>query len=116
MKEFLKKIIGDKKEYRKMVGRVKALPKDYQYVYEKMQNYMWSFAAGDGMDMMQIQYELIDLFEAGAAEGKQVLDITGEDVAAFCDELLRHAKTYTEKRRDALNRDILKKVGRQPIQ
>ncbi|HAX53738.1 MAG TPA: hypothetical protein DCX82_17695, partial [Lachnospiraceae bacterium] len=28
------------------------------------------------------------------AEGKSVLDITGEDVAAFCDELLRNAKTY----------------------
>jgi DNA-binding ferritin-like protein (Dps family) len=36
---------------------------------------------------------LLDLFETGAADGKRVLDITGEDVAAFCDELLRHAKT-----------------------
>ena len=53
-------------------------------------------------------YDLLDLFETGAAEGKRVLDITGEDVAAFCDELLRHAKTYTENWREALNHDILK--------
>jgi DNA-binding ferritin-like protein (Dps family) len=41
-----------------------------------------------------------------------VLEITGEDVAAFCDELLRHAKTYTENWREALNHDILKQLGK----
>ena len=41
-----------------------------------------------------------------------MLDITGEDVAAFSDELLLHAKTYTVGRREALNRDIIKKVGK----
>src|SRR5215210_7314250 len=28
-----------------MIGRVKALPEDYRFVYEKIQKYMWSFAA-----------------------------------------------------------------------
>ena len=62
--------------------------------------------------MMKIHYDLIELFEAGAAEGKPVLEITGEDVAAFCDELLRSTSTYTENWREALNRDIQKKLGR----
>jgi DNA-binding ferritin-like protein (Dps family) len=57
---------------------------------------MWKFAAGAGYDTMKIYYDLIDLFETGAAEGKNVLEITGEDVAAFCEELLRSASTYTE--------------------
>ena len=35
-----------------------------------------------------MQYELIELFEAGAADGRQVLEITGEDVASFADELV----------------------------
>lgn len=112
MIEILKKMVGDKKEYRQMMARVKALPGDYQFVYEKIQKYMWGFAAGDGLDMLKVQYELIDLFEAGAADGKHVLDMTGEDVAAFSDELLLHAKTYTAGRREALNRDIMKKVGK----
>ncbi|MPM78645.1 hypothetical protein SDC9_125656 [bioreactor metagenome] len=62
--------------------------------------------------MMKIHYDLIELFESGAAEGRHVLEITGYDVAAFCDELLRSASTYTENRREALNRDILKKLGK----
>ncbi len=112
MLEILKKLVGDKKEYRQMTARVKALPEDYRFVYEKIQRYMWSFAAGDGYDMVKIQYELIDLFEAGAADGKRVLEITGEDVAAFCDALLQNAKTYTANLREMLNRDIGKKLGK----
>lgn len=113
MWDVIKKLVGDKKEYRQMMARVGALPKDYQFVFEKIQNYMWGFAAGDGYDMLKVQYELIELFEAGAAEGRQVLEITGEDVAGFSDELLRNAKTYTADRREKLNRDVIKKLGKQ---
>jgi DNA-binding ferritin-like protein (Dps family) len=112
MLELFKKIVGDKQEYKQQMARVEMLPRDYQFVYKKIQAYMWNFAAGNGYDMLKIHYELIDLFEAGAAEGKQVLEITGEDVAAFCDELLRNAKTYTENWREKLNRDILNKFGK----
>ncbi|MEA4942502.1 MAG: DUF1048 domain-containing protein [Oscillibacter sp.] len=108
----IKKIIESKREYKQQVARVKALPEDYQYVFKKIQGHMWMFAAGAGYDMMKIHYDLIELFEAGAAEGKPVLEITGEDVAAFCDDLLRSASTYTENWREALNRDIQKKLGR----
>lgn len=111
VKDLLKKVIGDKKEYRDMVKRVKALPDDYQFVYEKIQGYMWKFAGGgDGLDILRVQYDLIDLFEESAAEGKDVLDVTGKDVAAFCDELLRNTKTYAEQWRTALNSDIVKKL------
>lgn len=112
MLDIFKKMIGEKKKYKMMIARVEAMPKDYQFVFKKIQEYMWKFAGGDGYDVLEIHYELIDLFESGAAEGKRVLEITGEDVAAFCDELLRNARTYTENWREALNRDIMKKLGR----
>lgn len=108
----IKKMIESKREYKQQMARVTALPEDYQYVFKKIQSHMWKFAAGSGYDMMKIQYDLIELFEEGAAEGKNVLEITGDDVAAFCDELLRSARTYTEDWREALNRDILKKLGK----
>jgi DNA-binding ferritin-like protein (Dps family) len=112
MLEFIKKMIGDKKEYREQMARVEALPEDYRFVFEKIQGYMWNFAGGDGYDMLKIHYDLIELFEAGAADGKHVLEITGDDVAAFCDELLRSARTYTEDWRKTLNRDIMNKFGK----
>ena len=108
----IRKMIESKREYKRQMARVEALPEDYQYVFKKIQKHMWMFAAGSGYDMMKIHYDLIDLFEAGAADGKHVLEITGEDVAAFCDELLSSARTYTEDWREALNRDILKKLGK----
>ena len=109
---YIKKIMEEKREYKAQMARVQMLPQDYQYVYKKIQERMWMFASGAGYDIMQIHYDLIDLFEAGAAEGKTVLQITGDDVAAFCDDLLRSAKTNTDNQREAFNRDIQKKVGR----
>lgn len=108
----IKKMIQSKREYKKQMARVEALPKEYQYVFKKIQERMWMFVAGAGYDMMKIHDDLVELFEAGTADGKGVLEITGEDVAAFCDELLRSARTYTEDQREAFNRDILKKVGK----
>ena len=72
---------------------------------------MWSYAGGgSGYDMVALQEGLLELFETGAAEGKTALEVTGDDVASFCDELLRNATTYTEKRRDKLNREVQKKL------
>ncbi len=104
----IRKLIEDKKEFRQMMARVNKLPDGYRTAFHKMQAYMWGSGATNGMDVLHIQYGLIELFEMGAAEGKQVLDITGEDVASFCDELLRGARMYTTDRRDALNRDLLR--------
>ena len=109
---YFKRVAREKREFRQMQGRVKALPEDYTYVFHKIEHYMWGYAGGDGMDTLPILADLLDLFETGASEGKRVLDVTGEDVAAFCDELLRNAKTWTGNRREALNRDILNKLGK----
>ncbi|WP_138751342.1 DUF1048 domain-containing protein [Paenibacillus sinopodophylli] len=111
MLEQIKKIIGDKKEYKAQMTRIEVLPEDYRFVFEKIHGYIWSFAVGDGSDMLKIQSELIELFEASAADGKHVLDITGEDVAGFCDELLRDTRKWTDNFRNRLNRDLRNKFG-----
>jgi len=104
-------IAREKRKYKQQEQRVESLPEDYRYVYRQIQQYMWSNSGGSGMDMLPIFADLLELFETGVAEGKSVLDVTGEDVAAFCDELLRNAKTWTGKHREALNRDIRNKLG-----
>lgn len=106
-----KRIVEEKRAYRAMMARVDALPEDYRFVFKKIQDYMWKFASGSGYDVIEIQKGLIGLFEEGAAEGKPVLEITGEDVAGFADELMQEAETYTERWGDNLNADIAKKLG-----
>jgi len=107
----IKKMAHEKREYKKMKRRASSLPKDYRFVYGKIQHYMWSFSTGTGLDMIPIFSDLLDMFEMGAMEKKSVLEITGEDVAAFCDELLRNTKTYTKNWREKLNREIREKLG-----
>ncbi|MEW6555709.1 MAG: DUF1048 domain-containing protein [Actinomycetota bacterium] len=107
MDGLLKKIIGDKKEWRAMEARARALPRDYRVVYDEIKQYIWKSSGLSSIDMFK---GLLDLFEEGAANGKCVLEITGDDVAAFCDELLRGEKTYTGKWREELNRDVAKKI------
>ena len=104
-------MIGDKKEYKEQMARIEAMPEDYRFVFEKMQGYMWSFAGGDGSDMLKTQQELIELFETSAAEGKHVLEVTGEDVAGFCDEFIRDTKKWTDNYREKLNRNLLNRFG-----
>jgi DNA-binding ferritin-like protein (Dps family) len=106
------KIMKEKRVYKQHMARVEALPEDYQYVFKKIQSHTWMFAGGSGMDMLKVHYDLVELFEEGAAQGKGVLEITGDDVAAFCDELLKNARTYTEDWRSKLNRDIEDKLGK----
>lgn len=107
----IQKMIGDKKEYKEQMARIEAMPEDYRFVFEKMQGYMWSFAGGDGSDMLKTQQELIELFETSAAEGKHVLEVTGEDVAGFCDEFIHDTKKWTDNYREKLNRNLLNRFG-----
>ncbi|MEK7519082.1 MAG: DUF1048 domain-containing protein, partial [Patescibacteria group bacterium] len=45
MYNFLKKIIGDKREWRRMEALAKALPSDYQVVYGEIKGYLFKFSA-----------------------------------------------------------------------
>jgi len=104
------KIIGsfeDKKEWKAMEARAKALPTEYRNAYKAIQKYMWTAGGpSDWSDCNRIFTGIIDLFEQGASEGKKVTDLTGEDVAAFCDELMKDEKTWMDKYRKKLNDTI----------
>jgi DNA-binding ferritin-like protein (Dps family) len=110
MLDFFTKLIGDKKGWKAMEARAKALPSDYRIVYGEIQHYMFMNTGGNGMDIVALLKDLLELFETGAADGKRALEVTGEDVAAFCDELLRNAKTLTENWREKLNHDVMRKL------
>jgi DNA-binding ferritin-like protein (Dps family) len=111
MSSFWAKVLGDKKEWRSMEARSDALPRDYRIVYGEIKPYLWKFTTGDGMDTMAVLKDVLGLFETCAAAGKQVRDVTGEDVAAFCDERLRGSASWVDQGRASLNRDVAKKLG-----
>ncbi len=114
MGDFLNKILGDledKKEWKALQVRAKALPEEYRVVYDEIKHYVWKGGTGL-MDPSNLFKRLVELFEEGAAAGKHVTDVTGNDVAAFVEELIRGEKTYTDGLRDKLNDAIAKKLGK----
>ena len=110
MSKILDTIIGnidDKKEWMALEKRAKALPRDYKIAYNEIKHYLWKSSGIISIDPFK---NLLELFEDSAANGKLVLEITGDNVAAFCDELIRGEKTYFEDWRNQLNKDIVKKL------
>ncbi|MEI2666520.1 DUF1048 domain-containing protein [Rossellomorea sp. LJF3] len=111
--KFIEKITGsmaDKREWRAMEARAKTLPSEYLNAYKAIQKYMWT-AGGltDWRDTSRIFNGILDLFEEGAADGKKVADLTGENVAAFCDDLVKGSETWNDKHRAKLNDTISRK-------
>ncbi|MGW7410472.1 DUF1048 domain-containing protein [Streptomyces sp. NPDC054833] len=88
-------IIEGKKQWRAHMARVKALPPDYRIVYKEIQKYFFKIGPVDLPDGTLLS-EMVDFFEEGVAEGKGVLELIGNDVAAFCDDLVKDSRTYAD--------------------
>jgi DNA-binding ferritin-like protein (Dps family) len=103
-------IIEGKKEWRAHMARVKALPQDYQIVYKELQKYLFKVGPVELTEGTGLLSGIIDLFEEGAASGKGVLEVTGRDVAAFCDDLIKDSKTYAEIYQESVEQEVNKAI------
>ncbi|MBU5672918.1 DUF1048 domain-containing protein [Paenibacillus brevis] len=97
-------IMQGKREWRAHVARVKRLPQDYQIVYKEIQKYYYKVGPVELSDGIELLTGIIDLFEEGAASGKGVLEVTGRDVAAFCDDLIKDSKTYADLYQESVDK------------
>lgn len=104
----IRDIIERKKDWRAKVARVKALPQDYQIVYKEIQKYLFKVGPVELTEGTGLLSGIVDLFEEGAASGKGVLEVTGNDVAAFCDELIKDSKTYVDIYQESVDQEIHK--------
>ena len=106
------KVIGEleaKKEWKALQARAKALPEEYQVVYDEVKNYVWRGGLGV-VDPTNMFTRLVDVFEKSASQGKHVLDVTGHDVATFVDTLVRDDEKLVDDARQKLNQTISKKL------
>lgn len=88
-------IIEGKKQWRAHLARVKALPRDYQIVYKEIQKYYFKVGPVELTEGTLLE-GIVDFFEEGVAGQKGVLELVGNDVAAFCDELIKDSRTYAD--------------------
>ncbi|WP_328382690.1 DUF1048 domain-containing protein [Streptomyces sp. NBC_00400] len=97
----IQEIIQGKKQWRAHLTRVRALPPDYQIVYKEIQRYLFKVGPVDLPDG-QLLSGIVDFFEEGVAAGKGVLELIGNDVAAFCDDLVKDSRTHADVSQDSL--------------
>ena len=95
-------IIEGKKQWRAHMARVKALPPDYQIVYKEIQRYLFKVGAV-GLPDGRLLSGIVDFFEEGVAAGKGVLELIGNDVAAFCDDLVKDSRTYADSYQESIS-------------
>jgi len=98
-------IIEGKKQWRAHVARVKALPPDYQIVYKEMRKYLFKVGPVDLPDGGLLP-GIVDFFEEGVAAGKGVLELIGNDVAAFCDDLVKDSRTYADVFQESISGNL----------
>lgn len=106
----IQKILEEKKEWRKYMARIKALPQDYQIVYKEIQKYLFKVAPIEQNWGIGMLYGMIELFEEGATAGKGVIEVTGKDVAAFADALIGDADTYMDINQDSVDKQVAKSM------
>ena len=95
-------IIEGKRQLRAHMARVRALPPDYQIVYKEIQRYLFKVGPVDVFDGRLLS-GIVDFFEEGVAAGKGVLELIGNDVAAFCDDLVSGSHTCAAARQEPVS-------------
>ncbi|WP_427181694.1 DUF1048 domain-containing protein [Paenibacillus sp. TC-CSREp1] len=104
----IRDIIEGKKEWRAHMARVKGLPQDYQIVYKEIQKYLFKVGPVELTNGTGLLSGIVDLFEEGTVLGKSVLEVTGSDVAAFCDDLIKNSKTYADIYQESVDQEVRK--------
>jgi CubicO group peptidase (beta-lactamase class C family)/DNA-binding ferritin-like protein (Dps family) len=115
----LKRWKEEKAEYKNYKKRINALPKDYQVVMNEIENFLWNSASNhdSAMIMFKMMQDVLEFFESNAQEGIDVLDVVGQDVGGFCDDLLHElqGQTWIGKRKEQLSENIRKKLGKEKV-
>ena len=106
----IKDIFEEKRRWKAFMTRVGKLPEDYQIVYKEIQKYLFKIGPVELTEEIGLLTGIVELFEDGVASGKKVLEVTGEDVALFCDELVKDSKTYAEIYMEAATQKVVNKA------
>ncbi len=112
---FLDKITGNdmKKEMKDFEARAKVLPDEYQVAWKEITSNLWIYSDFTGRNLMPILDSALELLEVTSADGQSVEEVLGEDMKGFCAALVgdEGAKTYRDKWRNQLNKNIARKLG-----
>jgi len=112
---FLEKITGSDmtKEMKGFEARAKVLPAEFQTAWKEITSNLWIHGDFTGRNLMPILDSALELLEVTSADGQSVEEVLGNDIKGFCTALVgdEGAKTYRDKWRDQLNKNVARKLG-----
>lgn len=112
---FFEKITGSDmtKEMKGFEARAKVLPAEFQTAWEEITSNLWIHGDFTGRNLMPILDSALELLEVTSADGQSVHEVLGDDIEGFCAALVGDdgAKTYRDKWRDQLNKNVARKLG-----
>jgi DNA-binding ferritin-like protein (Dps family) len=112
---FFEKITGSDmtREMKGFEARVKVLPTEYQTAWEEITSNLWVHGDFTGRNLMPILDRALELLEITSVDGQSVHEVLGDNIKGFCAALVGEegAKTYRDKWRDQLNKNVSRKLG-----
>lgn len=102
------------REWKAFETRAAALPADHREAWEQIKRHLFPRADLTGRNIMPILDGVLGLLETTAADGQSAHDALGDDIEGFCAALAGggHARTYRDRWREQLNRNVARKLSR----
>ncbi|MBU3065344.1 DUF1048 domain-containing protein [Nocardia sp. NEAU-G5] len=102
------------REYKAFDARAAALPDEYRAAWEEIKGHLSPYTDFTGRNLMPILDGVLGLLEETASDGQSVQDALGGDIQGFCAAIAGEegAKSYRDKWRDQLNKNVAKKLSR----
>ncbi|MYS20237.1 DNA-binding ferritin-like protein (Dps family) [Streptomyces sp. DvalAA-14] len=103
------------REWKSLEARAGALPADYRAAWEQIKVRVLPCSGFTGRNLVPILDGVLGLFEESTADGRSIREVLGGDIDAFCAELTagEGTRSYRDRWREQLNRNIAKKLARQ---
>lgn len=102
------------REWKAFEARASVLPADHRAAWEEIKGHLFLYGDFTGRKLMPLLGSALGLLEETAADGQSVHEVLGDDIAGFCAALAgaEGARTYRDRWREQLNRNVAKKLGR----
>jgi DNA-binding ferritin-like protein (Dps family) len=101
------------REWKAFEARAGALPADYRAAWEQIKVHLLPYSGFTGRHLMPILDGVLGLLEETAAHGRSIHEVLGDDIEGFCVALAggERARSYRDRWRDQLNRNVARKLG-----
>lgn len=100
------------REYNALDARAAALPADYRAAWGDIKAHLMPYGNFSGRNLMPILDGVLGLLEETAADGQDVHDVLGDDIAGFCAGVAggEGAPSARDRWRAQLNRNVVRKL------